>query len=347
MKTIFKYVEIGLAAALSLWAFNARAVLEIGASVQINARTDFEVPLAAHGAWLDVHSYGRCWHPVGIAVEWRPYCDGQWVWTDCGWYWESDEPCAWACYHYGRWVYDSELGWVWVPDIEWAPAWVEWRVGGGFIGWAPCAPVGVIIAPRFFGFVEVGQFHERVRPRTVIVNNPTIINQTTVINNIRHETRTVEGRSQKVVVNTGPDVALIQKTSGKKMVPVPIQEAARRAPVPATLIKKSAPPLKPEKQPALQEPPQKTKVIETPQPNQEPKPAPGLNSEPPEKTHPPNSAPSKPRPIVPSERRHRGRVVAPDQSSVAPPARPAEPSGDRGNQSDPNERGKGHEKDKP
>src|SRR5205814_6988424 len=116
----------------------------------------FEAPLAAQGSWVEVQSYGRCWRPAGVAVEWCPYCHGQWVWTDCGWYWASDEPWGWACYHYGCWVYDPVYAWIWVPGTEWAPAWVSWRLGGGYIGWAPLPPRGFAVslgAPQFV-FVE-------------------------------------------------------------------------------------------------------------------------------------------------------------------------------------------------
>lgn len=59
----------------------------------------------------------------------------------------------------GTWVHDSFHGWIWVPGIEWAPAWVYWRVGGGHIGWAPCGPRGVVVAPSAFTFVGISHFH--------------------------------------------------------------------------------------------------------------------------------------------------------------------------------------------
>jgi len=62
------------------------------------------------------------------------------VWTVDGWYWESEEPWGWATYHYGRWTYDDYYGWVWIPDLEWGPAWVEWRTGPSCLGWAPLGP---------------------------------------------------------------------------------------------------------------------------------------------------------------------------------------------------------------
>src|SRR5262252_1180997 len=103
--------RFGLAVILGTLGINpSRAELEVSASVTIHSAVDFEAPLAAHGSWVEVGSYGRCWRPAGVAVEWRPYCYGEWVWTDCGWYWASDEPWAWACYHYGSWAYETGYG---------------------------------------------------------------------------------------------------------------------------------------------------------------------------------------------------------------------------------------------
>ena len=130
---------------------------------------------------------------------------------------------------------DTDYGWIWVPDIEWAPAWVYWRVGGGFIGWAPCPPHDVVVAPAFFAFVEVDHFQRRVRPSTVIVNNTTIINKTTPITKVERETRTIGGEKRRVVINNGPGVDAIRKATGSDMRPVPIQEAARRTRVPPAM----------------------------------------------------------------------------------------------------------------
>ena len=100
----------------------------------------FEQPLAPYGEWIVIAPYGRVWRPLGVSPGWRPYLYGQWVWTDEGWFWASDEPWGWATYHYGRWLLDPALGWIWVPAYEWAPAWVVWRSGGGYVGWAPLLP---------------------------------------------------------------------------------------------------------------------------------------------------------------------------------------------------------------
>jgi len=239
MKPFLKCLLIGLLASMNVGVSRARADLEVSASVQIHAQADFYAPLATHGTWVEVGTYGRCWRPAGIAVEWRPYSYGHWVFTDCGWYWASDEPWGWACYHYGSWVYESDYGWVWVPGIEWAPAWVSWRFGGGYCGWAPLPPRGIVVAPRSFVFVEVGHFHDPVKPSTVIVNNTTIINKTTEIASIKHETRNLGGATpQKVVVNEGPHVDVIQKATGKKFSATPIREVASRSPVPPDAVNK-------------------------------------------------------------------------------------------------------------
>jgi hypothetical protein len=73
--------------------------------------------------------------------------------------WVSDEPWGWATYHYGRWANVDGTGWVWVPGYQWAPAWVSWRYGGGYAGWAPLPPatfVGVEFGGGGGGF---GGFH--------------------------------------------------------------------------------------------------------------------------------------------------------------------------------------------
>jgi hypothetical protein len=252
-------------------------------------------------------------------VGWRPYSYGHWVWTDYGWYWVSDEPWAWACYHYGTWVYDSYYGWVWVPDIEWAPAWVYWRAGGNYVGWAPCAPRGVVVAPALFVFVDVHRFREPVRPAKLVVNNTTIINQTTPMAEIRRETRTIAGTQQKVVINEGPSPTLIQKSTGKAVTAVPMQDVVRQTPAPATL--------KQEKLPATGK--------ETPR---------GLHEQPRREQPPSVVPPLTPSPSAPNTGRTPPpkRVVPPAPGS--PPVTPALPGRPTGPPPD-NGKGNGPDKD--
>ncbi|WP_341992085.1 DUF6600 domain-containing protein, partial [Azorhizobium sp. AG788] len=107
------------------------------ARVDINV---FYAPLAEHGSWVVHPVYQYVWVPADLDAAWRPYQEGRWLWTEDGWYWDSAEPFAWATYHYGRWGYEPDYGWYWVPGDTWAPAWVKWRRGGGHTGWAPIAP---------------------------------------------------------------------------------------------------------------------------------------------------------------------------------------------------------------
>ncbi len=103
----------------------------------------FYSSLNPYGDWLHVSGGVYAWKPYNVQEGWRPYTNGRWVWTDDGWYWASDEPWGWAAFHYGRWYFDDNYGWVWIPGYEWAPAWVEWRYGEGCVGWAPLSPYAV------------------------------------------------------------------------------------------------------------------------------------------------------------------------------------------------------------
>jgi hypothetical protein len=185
------------------------------AVVVVQSDDDFYQPLSPYGQWVVVDGYGRCWRPAQVEAGWRPYSNGHWELTDAGWYWDSDEPWAWATYHYGRWELNGSYGWVWVPQTQWAPAWVSWREGGGYVGWAPLPPeprggvsINVSIAPAAFCFVEERRMHEPVRPTTVIVNNTTIINKTVNIT----KTKVVN----KVVINEGPRSDEVERVSGRK-----------------------------------------------------------------------------------------------------------------------------------
>ncbi len=223
-----------LAAGVGFLIYQAKSDFEVSAGVEIHAVADFDAPLSGDGGWVDVGSYGRCWRPREVAAGWRPYCEGHWMWTDCGWYWASDEPWAWACYHYGTWLDDPSEGWCWVPATEWAPAWVQWRAGEGYIGWAPCAPAGAVVAPGLFAFVAVNHFGDSISRSSVVFNDAAIIRQTAPVGGASpsREQREIGGRRQEVVVNTGPDVATVEKATGRKLTSVSIQDAVRQSPVP-------------------------------------------------------------------------------------------------------------------
>src|SRR5215831_19526909 len=117
--------------------------------------TTFDETLSPYGQWVDTGegpNDGRAWRPDPDVVgeDFQPYATGgHWVYSDWGWTWESDYPWGWAPFHYGRWALTPSWGWVWYPGSVWAPAWVDWRFGGGYIGWAPLPPVGyaVVVQP--------------------------------------------------------------------------------------------------------------------------------------------------------------------------------------------------------
>ena len=124
----------------------------------------FAEPLEQYGEWFYMNTVGWVWRPSASVVgsEFRPYATGgQWVTTPDGWIFESSYPFGWATFHYGRWLLDSNFGWIWVPGDIWGPSWVRWRVGGGYVGWAPLPPAGFSISVGFspwWFFVPVGYF---------------------------------------------------------------------------------------------------------------------------------------------------------------------------------------------
>jgi len=227
----------------------ARAAVSFSAGIRINSVADFTAPLTPFGTWINFRTYGRCWHPTRVEADWRPYSNGNWEWTDAGWFWVSTEPWAWACYHYGSWYYDTSYGWVWIPATDWAPAWVVWRSSNTYIGWSPVGPGRVVLAPSFFMFVQVGRFRDRFRPRDLIVNNTTIINQTTVINNFQQETVDFDGSKRGIYVNKGPSVDTIEHATGQKVAARPIRDVVRETPAPENIPEQKPPEERPGEKP--------------------------------------------------------------------------------------------------
>lgn len=129
----------------------------VGVSVSVDP---FYEPLSPYGDWMFVEPYGWVWSPY-VSSGWRPYTTGQWVWTEHGWTWRDVAPWGWAAYHYGRWTH-LHGRWLWVPGDVWAPAWVSWRHGPGYIGWAPLGPGGALYGGAYVSvgwvFVNERQF---------------------------------------------------------------------------------------------------------------------------------------------------------------------------------------------
>jgi hypothetical protein len=171
--------------------------------------------LRPYGNWIYLEGYGWCWQPYEVRTvsNWQPYCDnGQWVYSEDGWYWQSYYNWGWAPFHYGRWMH-ANCGWVWFPDTVWAPSWVCWRTSADYCGWAPLPPSGFVgygrpgfhfavgfggavdLGVNLFTFIHLGDIfhgghdhgyrHYEI-PRTQVTqiyNRTKVINNVTVVNN--------------------------------------------------------------------------------------------------------------------------------------------------------------------
>jgi hypothetical protein len=146
-----------------LWLVVLLSALPVAASAQVNVGVNVNVDLDAnaydstapgdpvesvdvfydqlqpYGVWVDEPDIGRVFIPQ--EDNFVPYTNGHWEYTRLGFVWISSERHAWATSHYGRWAYSNPYGrWVWSPDTEWGPAWVEWRQTSTDFGWAPLPP---------------------------------------------------------------------------------------------------------------------------------------------------------------------------------------------------------------
>ncbi len=215
----------------------AVVALVFGAAPRAKAQTEVSINffydnLANEGDWIEVGDYGYCWQPR-IAVSdhsWRPYADGYWAYTDVGWTWVSYEDFGWATYHYGRWARLRDRGWIWVPGTEWGPAWVSWRTGGDYVGWAPLPPrygggepiyegrpvssnvdIEFDIGPEYYNFVDVRYIGEPVLRRRIFnpIQNITCINYTVNVTNITY--------NNSVVYNYGPDYSRLSAYSTRRI----------------------------------------------------------------------------------------------------------------------------------
>ena len=196
--------------ALTMVSFLLQLAPRVEADTEVSLNFFYD-NLSPYGSWIDVAGYGYCFQP-SVAVDnadWRPYADGYWAYTDVGWTWVSYEDFGWATYHYGRWTDLAGYGWVWVPGYEWGPAWVSWRTGGDYVGWAPLPPVSNVIyegraitgqvdvlfdiGPLYYNFCDVRYIGEPVLRGRIFApsHNVTIINQTINVTNITYNNSTV------------------------------------------------------------------------------------------------------------------------------------------------------------
>jgi hypothetical protein len=184
----------------------------------------FYESLAPDGEWFPQPTYGWCWTPYDVSADWRPYSDGHWEYTDYGWSWASNEPWGWATYHYGRWFFDDSYGWVWVPGTEWAPAWVAWRYGDDYVGWAPLPPTANWDASAGLAFADPSaiQPHEWCFvPQAHMLDVSIRIQVASVGRNVTLLERSQDATRFEVrdgrPANVGIDVAQVETMSGRRV----------------------------------------------------------------------------------------------------------------------------------
>ncbi len=197
-----------------------------------NAYQQFDSALQPYGTWYDDPTYGHVWAPSASAVgyDFSPYSTGgHWVLTEYGWTWVSDWDWGWGPFHYGRWETIGSYGWCWIPGTVWGPAWVSWRSGGGYVGWSPLPPAGVVVGPprgvrspwRFTVASQLGTAHPSFLPAHVV---PSVFARTSVINNAH----SVAIGNASVRVNAGPTGTFVGAGVGVST-PVRLASIAPRA----------------------------------------------------------------------------------------------------------------------
>lgn len=187
--------------------------------------------LSPYGTWVDYPRHGYVWIPRHVSYRWRPFTNGRWVWTDYGWTWVSYFEWGWIPFHYGRWGWDDDLGWFWVPDTVWGPAWVTWRYGDFYIGWAPLPP-GVFLGEGIYSlpyelphhcwtFIEGRYFWDEHFDRYVLPyeRNISIINLTVNKTNIYF-------RNNRVI-NEGIDIDQMRKVTRHEVTKYELKDLRR------------------------------------------------------------------------------------------------------------------------
>jgi len=190
MKTMIKLPAILLGLMLLLTG-TTQTVMAQNEDVSLQSFYD---ELSPYGQWIKDPQYGYVWRPDVDQEEFRPYyTNGRWAMTEYGNTWVSNYDWGWAPFHYGRWVYNRYNDWVWIPDTVWGPAWVTWRSGGGYYGWAPLGPSisiginfgrgGYRIPDMCWNFIPYNNIYYNSYPRYYSHRNRIYIQNTVIINN--------------------------------------------------------------------------------------------------------------------------------------------------------------------
>jgi hypothetical protein len=207
--------------------------------------TYFDANLSPYGYWIDDPIHGRAWRPRETPADWRPYTYGRWVYTsEYGWVWVSEEPYGWVVYHYGRWVWTARYGWIWIAGETWGPAWVEWCYGGGYVGWTPMPP-----DPHWQGYFYYGSFDctaPRTYSRTVFVaeasftsprlSSHVVVSSQNAVIARRSVNVTSYARTGDSITNSGLDIAKLRAATGQPILPVRVVHTKAPAGDPSSAI---------------------------------------------------------------------------------------------------------------
>jgi hypothetical protein len=123
------------------------------------------------------------------------------------------------------------MGWIWVPGDEWGPAWVDWRSGDDYVGWAPLPPDDLIatyrddpaywcfVRPRYLLAPRVFTVFVPARERIVIIRRTVIVNRTVIVD---------RGRGPRRAINAGIEPGVIARATGRPIRASHVQPAVLR-----------------------------------------------------------------------------------------------------------------------
>ncbi len=125
-----------------------------------------------YGEWMWNSLYGFVWRPsyndyYPWGPSWRPYFYGQWREVNGQLFWVPEERWGWVPYHLGLWTWDQKYGWVWIPALSFAPAWVSWSWMMGYYTWRPwsvmdwCYPLSYYDSPFSSYYYYFGHYRWR------------------------------------------------------------------------------------------------------------------------------------------------------------------------------------------
>ena len=186
---IFRLIIISLFTFFNIGALKAQPNQSI-------SYDEFYDALEPYGDWVNDSQDGYVWIP-NVERNFKPYATkGHWIMTDYGNTWVSDYGWGWAPFHYGRWRDTDRYGWVWVPGEEWAPAWVSWRSGNGYYGWAALSPdddmyadnsissnAWVFVREAYIGNAYLSDYYEPRSRMKIVFRNSSFLNNIYSYNN--------------------------------------------------------------------------------------------------------------------------------------------------------------------